>query len=99
MSLSMVLSRPVVSAALTLCLFAMLASSYSLNNVLCKSNAGSRSLLNGFPHSQNRRMRRFSTSLEALKEGAQEKIAALRMEYSELGESRTAFAVLCQMRL
>ena len=99
MSLSMVLSRPVLSAALTLCLFAMLASSYSLNNVLCKFNAGSRSLLNGFPH-RNRRMRRtFSTRLGALKEGAQEKIAALRVEYSELGESVTALAVLRQIRL
>jgi hypothetical protein len=73
----------------------MLASSFSSNNVLSKFNAGGISLLNGFPHSQNRRMRRFSTSLEALKEGAQEKIAALRVEYSELGESMTPFAVLC----
>ena len=98
MSLSMVLSRPVVSAALTLCLFAMLASSYSLNKVLSNFNAGSRSLLNGFPHGQNRRMRRFSTSLEALKEGAHEKIAALRVEYSELGESITALLLLCSVR-
>lgn len=43
--------------------------------------------------------RTFSTRLGALKEGAQEKIAALRVEYSELGESVTALAVLRQIRL
>ena len=85
MTLHMILARPVLSAALVLCLFAILASSYSSYNVLHKFNFGANSVVKGFPQNRIRNVRSCSTSLEALKDGAQEKIAALRVQYSELG--------------
>lgn len=85
MTFHMTSARPVLSAALVLCLFTILASSYSSYNVLQKFNFGTKNAVKGFPHNRIKNVRSCSTSLEALKDGAQEKIAALRVQYSELG--------------
>ena len=89
MNLPVILTRRALSAALVLCLCAILASSYSSYNVLHKFNVGRKSFFNRFPQNQFKSVRVCSTSLEALKDGAQEKIAALRVQYSELGTLTT----------